>query len=107
MVKYKVLTTAEAADQLQNILDYITETDSLGKARIVSKGILGTIKSLKSFPNGYSIYRTIKETKFTYRSIPKWNYLIIYRVEEDPPKVLVVTIASARQSKERIEQLLK
>lgn len=107
MVKYQVITTAQALDQLQNILNYIIENDSLGNAQIAYEGIVEAIASLEVFPNGYSVYRTIKQTAHTYRFVPKWSFNIIYRVEEEPPRVIVITIASAKQSKKTLEKLLE
>jgi plasmid stabilization system protein ParE len=107
MVKYQVLTTAQALDQLQHILDFIIESDSLGKAQIAFEGITEAIEALEVFPNAHSVYQTIKQTEHTYRFKPKWSFNIIYKVEENPPRVIIITIANAKQSKERVEKLLQ
>ena len=50
MVKYQVITTAQALDQLQSILNYVIENDSLGNAQIAYEGIVEAIASLEVFP---------------------------------------------------------
>ena len=107
MVQYKVITVAQALDQLKSILEYIIERDSIGKAQIAHDGIIKTIESLKTMPYRNSVYRTVKKTKKTYRFVPQWSYNIIYRIEDDPPVVNVVTIANASQSSKEIEKYLK
>ena len=107
MVQYTVITVAQALDQLQRIVEYITKNDSLGNAKIVNNGIIETIETLKTMPSRNSVYKTVKKTKETYRFIPKWSYNIIYRIEDDPPVVKVVTIAHAAQNPKRIEKLLE
>ncbi len=106
MVQYKVITVAQALDQLQRIIEYIKENQSEGNAQIVYDGILEAIESLQSMPYRNPVYRTIEEKKEAYRYIPKWSFNIIYRIENDPPVVYVVTIAHAAQHRKKIEKLL-
>ena len=79
MVKYQVITAAQALKQLQSILEYIIENDSFGKAQIAYEGIIETISALEVFPNGHSVYRTVKKTENTYRFIPKISFIFYFR----------------------------
>ncbi len=51
MVQYKVITVAQALDQLQCIIEYIKENDSAGNAKIVYDEIIEAIESLQTMPN--------------------------------------------------------
>lgn len=107
MVQYKVITVAQALDQLQRILEYILEKDSIARAQIVHDGIIVAIESLENMPYRNSVYRTVKKTEKTYRFVPQWSYNIIYRIEDAPPVVNVVTIVKASRSSKEIEKYLQ
>ena len=107
MVQYKVITVAQALDQLQRIIQYIKENDSVSNAKIVHDGIIEAIESLQTMPYRNSVYRTVKKKKHDYRYQPQWSFNIVYGIENDPPVVYVVTIANAAQNPSKIEALLK
>lgn len=107
MVQYKVITVAQALDQLQRIIEYIEENDSESRAKIVYDGIIEAIESFQTMPYRNPVYRTVKKKKHEYRYQPQWSFNIIYRIENDPPVVYVVTIANAARGSSSIEALLE
>ena len=106
MAQYEVITTAQALNQLYRIVNYIQGQGSNQNASIVYNGLIEAIESLKTMPNRNPVYRTVKKKQYEYRYQPKWSFNIIYRIEEAPPKVYIVTIAGAAQSRAGIESLL-
>ncbi|TVQ10022.1 MAG: type II toxin-antitoxin system RelE/ParE family toxin [Bacteroidetes bacterium] len=67
--------------------EYLKQEVSDEVARYVKNGILAKIKSLKDFA-GYSHELYLEDEPIEYRSVSKWNYNIIYKVENDEVRVL-------------------
>ncbi|MCO6492143.1 MAG: type II toxin-antitoxin system RelE/ParE family toxin [Phaeodactylibacter sp.] len=104
--KYQVIIAPEARDDLWKELEYIRRKGSVEGAKLVNEGILDEIGKLASFPGRHPILHRISSDERTYRFVPKWAYLVIFRVEEKIKRVRVVSIFAARQDPEKIEEIV-
>ena len=101
--KHRVVVAKEARDDLRQELNYLRRCRSDEVARHVNKGIQETIKSLDTFPDRHSKLERISDDERTYRFVPKWSYLIVYRVAK--MVVRVVSIFNANQDDEKLDNL--
>ena len=95
--------TPEAISDIQNIKRYIQHTLRNPSAAVrISKAILDTCSSLKTFPKlGVSVEgKTGFETDL--RMLPCENWIAIYRIEPDSDVVSVARIIDGRQDYMRI-----
>lgn len=104
--KYKVIVSPEARDDLRRELDYIRRKWSVQRARIVRDGITQEIAKLENLPNRHPKLHRISSEERVYRFVPKWDYLIIFRIEVDQEDhVRVVSIFSSSQNPDNIDTL--
>ncbi len=89
----KVVISAKAKESIKRIVEYLKEEASLKIADKVRKGIIEECKNLKNFA-GYSKERSLEKQPGNYRSIHKWDYIIIYTITEKEVRVLNITHAS-------------
>jgi plasmid stabilization system protein ParE len=101
--KHRVVVAKEARDDLRKELDYLRRRRSDQVARHVNRGIQETIKSLDTFPERHTKLHRISDEKRTYRFVPQWSYLIIYRVAQTV--VRVVSIFNASQDDDKLDEL--
>ncbi|MEL6277192.1 MAG: type II toxin-antitoxin system RelE/ParE family toxin, partial [Bacteroidota bacterium] len=80
--KYHIVIAKEAQDDLRKELNYLRRKRSDQTARYVNKGIQDIIKTLDTFPERHGKLHRISDSNRTYRFVPKWAYMIIYRVEK-------------------------
>ena len=107
MVKtYKVVFTEEAMETLQNIVGYIRRSESESRAKHVEKELLKAARTLVSLPNRNPILATSDDTGIVYRFLSKWQYKIIYTVEEKKDRVIVIRVFHDKQNPEQLEELL-
>ena len=108
MVKtYRVVITRGARQSLKQVADYIRRTDSESQAKYVSKEVLKLAQSLVKLPNRYPELLTSEATGITYRYIPnKFKIKIIYNVQDDKDRVIVVRMYHDRQKWEELQKLL-
>jgi len=106
MAQFKVIITPQALNQLYRIVNYIQKQGSNQNATIIYNGLIEAIESLKIMPKRNPVYRTVGKKRYEYRYQPKWSFNIIYRIEEAPPKVYIVTIAAAARDRAGIEAML-
>lgn len=103
--KYKVVIAPEARDDLKREATYIRRKWSDKRAKQVQNGILDEIDKLDTLPNRNPVHKRISDDDRTYRFIPKWAYMIIYRVEELLKRVRVVGIFSTDQDPENVDEI--
>jgi len=103
--KYKVIIAPEARDDLKRETNYIRRKWSDKRAKQVQNGILDEIDKLDTLPNRHPTHKRISDDERTYRFIPKWAYMIIYRVEELLKRVRVVSIFSTDQDPENVDEV--
>ena len=107
MVKqYQVVFTLEARQTLRKVTDYIRRTDSDVRAKYVRKGLLKSTRHLINLPNSHPVLLTSSRTNITYRFLPKWQFKIIFTVEEDINRVIINRIFHDKQSPDQLEDLL-
>jgi plasmid stabilization system protein ParE len=88
--KQKVIISNKARKSIREIFDEIKDREkSLSIAHYVRDGIIEKCLELKNF-SGYSQEDFLKDLPGAYRSVSKWNYLIIFTVSEDEVRVLNV-----------------
>ena len=96
MTKYTVVVDAHAERDLDDIIDYITEHDSVDRAISVATIIEQSIAGLATFPNRGAHPRELLEYgNRDFREIHFKPYRILYRVVQE--RVIVVLIADGRR----------
>lgn len=104
---YKIIVTGTARTGMKEILDYLVKHASLEIANKVRKELNETIRSLKTMPSRNGIEHDISNEQTTYRRILKWSYKIVYTIEEDAIRVVVVDISHAKQDPEILIEKFK
>lgn len=107
MVKYKVVVSPRAQTSLRRIYDYLQETASKDIAIKVRKGITEAIKSLSSLPYSHEMEHDISDEQTVFRRILKWDYRIIYFIEESEVVVTVVEILHNSQNPNQRLEIFK
>jgi len=87
MKKERVILSLKAKESLRDIVIYLKEHASLSIAEQVRKGIIEKCKSLKNF-SGYAKERYLDDLPEEYRSVCKWDHLIIYKVSDKEVRIL-------------------
>ena len=88
MIKtYRVIISNRAKESLKTIVDYIKK-DSPSAAEKVRKALIKEAKSLKVHPGRYSKEEQLIDKPGNYRSLVKWHYKIVYKVEEKEVQIL-------------------
>ncbi len=100
-VKYEVLLTQGAEQDLEAIYDYISEFDCVANANYVLDGLVGVVQSLAKFPERGSYPKElvslgIKEYRQTFFK----PYRVIYRV--NGRHVVIYLIADGRRDMQTV-----
>lgn len=103
MLNYKVVFSDLAIADLNNIVQYITENESYTCAKYVERELLRTAKCLTTFPNGYTKDEYASTPDLTVRFIVKWNYKLVYTVQEDT--VIIASIFHCSQNPIKLKNL--
>lgn len=97
-MKYAILRTDKASDQLYSIIQYIAEdSGSVDVALNYLSKLEAEIKKLTITPyiGSYPRYSTLK--KQGYRVLIVQRHLIFYKVFEDKQQVIIYAVVDARQ----------
>lgn len=89
---------------LKEIIDYIS-LDSKEAAKYVKLAIRRKVSSLSFFPDKFSREYLLKDSNYNYRSVSKWAYKIIYKVDLD--SVYIILVVGTHQSPQTIKRKLK
>ncbi len=100
MKQYTVVWSQAATDALHDIHDFIKH-DSPQGAKKVTQELVKLGQSLEIFPMRYPLEPILAEESVQYRFTVKWNYKLIYTVEET--QVFIVQIFDTRQSPEKLK----
>ena len=100
MQTYKVILSDLAKLDLQNIVSYITATESVMRAKYVERGVLSEMKRLEYFPTAYSKDEYASTDDVVIRFLVKWNYKILFFI--DANTVQIVGIFHTAQNPEKL-----
>ncbi|MCB9350311.1 MAG: type II toxin-antitoxin system RelE/ParE family toxin [Lewinellaceae bacterium] len=107
MVTYKVVVTPMAQNSLRRISSRIEQEASAEMAVKVRRAIGKTIKSLARFPESHEKEHYLCDGQQIYRRVLKWDYRIIYSINDEKLIVSVVEITHSNRSQESIERRVK
>ncbi|HYF67527.1 MAG TPA: type II toxin-antitoxin system RelE/ParE family toxin [Ohtaekwangia sp.] len=93
MKLYRVIWDTRAKESLKGIVLYIKD-ESPTAAKKVRSELLKLTASLKKMPERFSTEPYLKHKGNEYRSIAKWSYKIIYRVNENEVRILEIVHTS-------------
>jgi len=99
MRKERIILSLKAKASLRDIVLYLKEHASPSIAEHVRKGIIEKCKSLKDF-SGYAKEQYLDDLPEEYRSVCKWDYLIIFKVSDKEIRILNI-IHTHRHPKKR------
>ena len=99
LVKYTVKLTGRAFLDIDSIYKYISETLCADSSAIsIVAQIEEAIFSLETLPNRGAIRKIGKYANKDYRNIFVENYVIVYKVDEDNKRVIIMTVRYARSN---------
>jgi len=87
MQTYKILVSELAKEDLQNIVNYISDAESTARAKYVEHSILSEIKRLESFPSAYPKDEFASIGNREIRFIMKWHYKILFFIDENTVQI--------------------
>ena len=102
---YQVVVTAEAQQNLEEIIDYLGHNVSYETAERVRDGIEEELANLAKYPESKALLRGTEHIQTIYRRALKWSYRIIFTIEENELLVLVVRIDNEKMNPVSLEDL--
>ncbi len=97
-MKYKILRTDKAEEQLRNIVFYVADdSGSVNIALEYLDRIEAAINRLEEFPHSGSIPRYSIFKRQGYRVIIADRHLVFYKVHEDDKTVIIYAIVDGRR----------
>jgi len=103
MQTYKVEISDLAKADLQNIVNYISEIESITTAKYVERGILSEMKRLEHFPTAFPKDEYASTDEITIRFLVKWSYKILFFIDKN--KVQIVGIFHTAQDPDKLIHL--
>lgn len=102
-MKYKILRTDKAEDQLRDIMHYIAEDAGVDAALRYLDKMEAAINRLHEFPSSGSMPRHYILKKQGYRVIIVEKHLVFYKIsEEDRTVIIYVTVDGRREYRDLI-----
>ncbi len=102
-VSYQVVITPEAQNCIQEIIEYYLNNVSAEVATKVSRAINDAIQRLKTFPESHDVVEPISKKGIIYRRVMAMSYRIIYTVQKEKIRVIVVDIDHGSRNTQRLE----
>ncbi len=102
MKKYRIVLTPRAKASITRIISRVEAEASKSVSQKVRRGIMSTIRKLKTFPESHQVFEEISDEKIVFRRILKWDYKIVFTVKEDVLEVVVVQVYHSAQGLEQI-----
>ena len=87
MQTYKVILSESAKNDLQNIVSYISVSESITRAKYVERCVLSEMKRLQHFPTAYPKDEYASTNKITVRFLVKWHYKILFAVDANTVQI--------------------
>ncbi|MCL2041758.1 MAG: type II toxin-antitoxin system RelE/ParE family toxin [Bacteroidales bacterium] len=85
---YKVVVSTLAKTDLQNIVTYISDIESMAQAKYVEHGILSEMKHLECFPFAYPRDEYASTNNVEVRFIMKWRYKILFFIDANTVQIV-------------------
>lgn len=90
---FQVIVTPPAEQDLEDIIDYLTERESYDRALEVHDEILDTIEQLEEMPDRHApLKETYEKVGNYYRRALAGKYKVIFTIEEPANEVYVIHI---------------
>jgi plasmid stabilization system protein ParE len=99
---YQVVIPQTAKESLRSIVNHIKK-DSPIAAHKVRRELLQLARSLSELPERFSKEEYLLEKSGNYRSITRWHYKIVYKIEED--EVVILRFIHTKQNPDLINKL--
>ncbi len=96
MKRYHVVWSPRATTSLREVYDFINKNSPQGAKRVASE-LAKLALSLETMPNRFPVEPLLKDESVEFRFAVKWNYKLIYVVEEDAARVVIVQIFNTRR----------
>ena len=97
-MKYRILRTDKANDQLYSIIQYIAEdSGSVDMALDVLDALEAEIRKLETAPHMGSYPRYSILRKQGYRVLIVQRHLVFYKVDDEKQEVVIYAVVDARQ----------
>ena len=101
MKTYKVWWSPRSLDDLKAIYDYSYEQSPNGANKVFDT-LLDLGDSLEKLPERFPLEQHIQSEYFKYRFLIKWNYKILYRINENASLIIIARIVSTKQNRDTI-----
>lgn len=103
MKRYRILMTEPAANELQQIAEYIAkELREPGTARKLIGKIKEAVLSLAEMPTRHTIMNDERLATLGIRKLPVENYIVFYVISEKDETVTVIRILYGRRDWEHL-----
>ena len=103
MLTYKIVVSQLAKKDLQNIVAYISDVESIVQAKYVEQNILLELKRLEYFPTAYPKDEYASSNNRVIRFIMKWHYKILFFI--DANTVQIVGIFHSAQNPNKLNSV--
>ncbi len=102
MNSFEIIWTKSALNDLDIIIDFISQTSQRTAESVASK-ILKHTSQLSEFPKSGQVEPTLNNLKFEYRYIIEGHSKIIYRL--DKSKIFIERVFDTRQNPDKLKIL--
>ncbi len=99
---YEIEFTSAAESQIDDIVFYLEQNRSELAAEKVKRGIFEAIEGLIEMPHRYGLLRGMPNPQITFRRVLKWSYIIVFHIDEDDKKVMIVDVSHSRQDPQKL-----
>jgi plasmid stabilization system protein ParE len=104
---FQVIITPAAQKDLEDLIDYLTETASHDRALAVHNEIMEVIEGLENMPSRHAPARdTYEFVGDYYRRAPAGKYKVIFHIDEPVNEVFVVRIMHIKRGPEFVRKSL-
>ena len=92
-IKYDIIITERAKQELKEIYDYISKSlmEENTADKLIDK-IEKELLQLEDIPEGFSVIENYRKKDFEYRRLPINNYVAIYRIDKEKREVYIIRI---------------
>ena len=92
-IKYEVIITERAKQELKEIYDYISKSlmEENTADKLIDK-IEKELLQLEDIPEGFSVIENYRKKDFEYIRLPINNYVAIYRIYKEKREVYIIRI---------------